>query len=44
MDEVVRIAPVVHQSGLVAYECPGCSYVTGILWLEEDPGGENKDV
>ena len=38
------IAPVVHQSGLVAYECPGCRYVTSILWPEEDPDGEYKDV
>jgi hypothetical protein len=43
MDEVVWIAPVANQSGLVAYECPGCRYVTSILWPEEVPGGEDKD-
>jgi transposase-like protein len=32
MDEVVRIAPVVNETGLIAYECPVCEYVTSVLW------------
>jgi hypothetical protein len=31
MDEVVSIAPVVGDPGLIAYECPNCSYVTSVL-------------
>ena len=31
MDEVVRIAPVVGEPGLIAYECPNCVYVTSVL-------------
>jgi hypothetical protein len=31
MDEVVRIAPVERQPGLIGYECPACSYVTSVL-------------
>lgn len=28
MVEIVSIAPLVHEPGLVAYECPNCGYVT----------------
>jgi hypothetical protein len=31
MDEVVRIAPLPGEPGLIAYECPGCGYVTSVL-------------
>jgi hypothetical protein len=31
MDELVSIAPVVGEPGLVAYECPKCGYVTSVL-------------
>jgi transposase-like protein len=31
MDEVVRIAPVEREPGLIGYECPSCSYVTSVL-------------
>jgi transposase-like protein len=31
MKEVLRIAPVQTGPGLIAYECPSCSYVTSVL-------------
>jgi len=31
MDEVVRIAPLAGELGLIGYECPGCCYVTSVL-------------
>jgi hypothetical protein len=31
MTEVVWIAPVQNDPGLIAYECPACSYVTSVL-------------
>jgi hypothetical protein len=31
MEEVVRIAPVQDEPGLIGYECPSCSYVTSVL-------------
>jgi hypothetical protein len=31
MDEVVRIAPVAGEPGLIAFECPNCTYVTSAL-------------
>jgi hypothetical protein len=31
MDDVVRIAPLVSEPGLIGYECPACSYVTSVL-------------
>jgi transposase-like protein len=37
MDEVVRIAPVVNETGLIAYECPVCEYVTSVLWQPKEP-------
>jgi hypothetical protein len=37
MDEVVRIAPLPGEPGLIAYECPGCGYVTSVL---SHPDGE----
>jgi transposase-like protein len=33
MPEVVTIAPMGRQPGLVAYECPKCAYVTSVLAL-----------
>jgi hypothetical protein len=38
MDEVVRIAPLADEPGLIAYECPACRYVTSVLWPSEDAG------
>jgi hypothetical protein len=40
MEEVVRIAPVVRESGLIAYECPACRYVTSVLWQPKEPGSQ----
>jgi transposase-like protein len=31
MNEVLWIAPVQTDPGLIAYECPSCSYVTSVL-------------
>jgi hypothetical protein len=31
MKDVVRIAPVQSDPGLIAYECPSCGYVTSVL-------------
>jgi hypothetical protein len=31
MHEVTRIAPLPKDPGLVAYECPACSYVTSVF-------------
>jgi hypothetical protein len=31
MKDVVRIAPVQGDPGLIAYECPACGHVTSVL-------------
>jgi hypothetical protein len=31
MNEVLWIAPVQTDPGLIAYECPSCRYVTSVL-------------
>ena len=31
MDEVVTIAPLESEPGLIGYECPACCYVTSVL-------------
>ena len=31
MDEVLSIAPLAAEPGLIAYECPNCGYVTSVL-------------
>jgi transposase-like protein len=31
MEEVVSIAPVQGEPGLIAYECPSCRYITSVL-------------
>jgi hypothetical protein len=31
MKNVVTIAPVVHEPGLIAYECPKCGHLTSVL-------------
>ena len=36
MYEVVRIAPLPGEPGLIAYECPGCGYVTSVLSHSEE--------
>jgi transposase-like protein len=32
MDEVVWIAPLQDEPGLIGYECPSCRYVTSVFW------------
>jgi hypothetical protein len=31
MKDVVTIGPVVHEPGLIAYECPKCGHLTSVL-------------
>jgi hypothetical protein len=31
MVEIVTIAPLVREPGLIAYECAACGYVTSVL-------------
>ena len=40
MKEVVWIAPVHTEPGLIAYECSSCSYVTSVL----TPAGSKNDL
>ena len=42
MEEVVRIAPVAHEPGLIAYECPSCHYVTSMLWQPKEPDAKER--
>jgi transposase-like protein len=37
MEEVVRIAPVQNEPGLIGYECPSCCYVTSVLTSSKSP-------
>jgi hypothetical protein len=37
MDEVVRIAPLASEPGLIGYECPACCYVTSVPLQPESP-------
>jgi hypothetical protein len=39
--EIVSIAPLLDEPGLIAYECQRCGYVTSVLMPAEDipPGG-----
>jgi hypothetical protein len=39
MDEVVSIAPVAGEPGLIGYECPNCGYLTSVL---VQPKGANQ--
>jgi hypothetical protein len=31
MEEILTILPVVHEKGLIAYECPKCGYLSSLL-------------
>jgi hypothetical protein len=31
MVEIVTIAPLLHEPGLIAYECAACGYVTSVV-------------
>ena len=37
MAEVTSIAPLLHEPGLIAYECPSCGYLTSIVQPPADP-------
>ena len=37
MTEVTSIAPLLHEPGLVAYECPRCGHLTSIVQPPADP-------
>jgi predicted RNA-binding Zn-ribbon protein involved in translation (DUF1610 family) len=30
--EVTTVPPLQNEDGLIAYECPACSYVTSVIW------------
>jgi hypothetical protein len=36
MKEVMRIAPLRAEPGLIAFECPRCLFVTSEIWRAED--------
>ena len=31
MVEIVSIAPLLHEPGLIGYECSACGYVTSVI-------------
>jgi uncharacterized Zn finger protein (UPF0148 family) len=37
MEEVVRIAPLQNEPGLIGYACPSCNYVTSVLTPAKSP-------
>jgi hypothetical protein len=41
MEEVVRIAPVGNEPGLIAYECPSCRHVTSVVTTLDHPEGDH---
>ena len=42
MNEVLRIAPVVHEHGLIAYEFGSCGYVTSALITPDRSEGDES--
>jgi hypothetical protein len=40
MKDVVTIAPLGQEPGLIAYECPECGYLTSVLVAPVDPDEE----
>jgi hypothetical protein len=42
MDEVVKIAPLAGEPGLIGYECPACCYVTSVLLPPKAPDGQKR--
>jgi hypothetical protein len=42
MEEVVRIAPVGNEPGLIGYECLSCGYVTSVLTQPNHPEGGKR--
>lgn len=43
MDEVVRIAPVAGDPGLIGYECPHCIYVTSVFLQPHSGDHQRRD-
>jgi hypothetical protein len=39
MEEIVRIAPLQDDPGLIGYECPSCKYVTSFFLAATKPQG-----
>jgi hypothetical protein len=39
MQEIMRIAPLQSEPGLIAYECPACGKVSSEIW----PAGRTTD-
>jgi hypothetical protein len=37
MAEVTSIAPLLHEPGLIAYECPSCGHLTSIVQPPAEP-------
>ena len=37
MEEILRIAPLLHEPGLIAYECGQCGYLTSVVQAPIDP-------
>jgi hypothetical protein len=42
MKDIVTIAPLGDEPGLVAYECPKCGYVTSVLQQPRQPNGASS--
>jgi hypothetical protein len=40
MMEVVSIAPMLHEPGLIAYECSKCGYLTSVVQPPTEPQRE----
>jgi hypothetical protein len=36
MAEILTIAPLLHEPGLIAYECAACGYVSSVIVLPDD--------
>jgi hypothetical protein len=41
MREVTRIAPLLGEPGLIAYECPACDYLTSVIVPAEGETGHD---
>jgi predicted RNA-binding Zn-ribbon protein involved in translation (DUF1610 family) len=40
MKDVVTIAPLASEPGLIAYECPNCGHVTSVLVRAADTAAQ----
>jgi hypothetical protein len=41
MTEIVTIAALLHEPGLIAYECPKCGYVMSVV---QPPAGAKRSL